>query len=235
MKIIDSWYELDKKYQNKLKIIKKWIFWILLNEEAFFMSKYFNMKITVLDKQNIKVWFPDLSKNKWLKLLENLWLWYVLSCVNQNIEVVKNWNYYNKIYNLNLSDYNITKDRILWLNKFKLEDKNENNFLLKDKFEIIYTDFIDLLMKLPKKERYFLRESIERLFIETLKQIYNYMYNIWNRKEIIKNIFSNVMIIREFTRFLYKIGKIQNDNIFMDLASRLVDILKICKWIENKV
>jgi hypothetical protein len=43
----------------------------LLDEEAFFMSKYFNMKLTKLDKETIKVGFPDQNKEKWFSILEN--------------------------------------------------------------------------------------------------------------------------------------------------------------------
>lgn len=66
MKIKEIYEKLLTEYPNKLKIFKKWIFWILLEEEAFFISKYFSFKITVLDKNTIKIWFPDRSKQKCL-------------------------------------------------------------------------------------------------------------------------------------------------------------------------
>jgi hypothetical protein len=50
--------------------------------------------------------------------------------------------------------------------------------LLKDKVEDVYIIFLDLLLKLPKKERYFLREKIERLFLDILEKLYFYMYNL---------------------------------------------------------
>ena len=70
MKIIQIYEFLWKKYQNKLRIIKKWIFWVILNEEAFFISKIFHFKLTKLDKETIKIWFPDWSKDKWIEVLK---------------------------------------------------------------------------------------------------------------------------------------------------------------------
>jgi hypothetical protein len=63
MKIKEIYEKLLKDYPNKIKIFKKWIFWIILEEEAFFMAKYFSFKITSLDKETIKIWFPESSKN----------------------------------------------------------------------------------------------------------------------------------------------------------------------------
>ena len=34
------------------------------------MSKYFNMKLTTLDKETIKIGFPDQVKEKWLNNLK---------------------------------------------------------------------------------------------------------------------------------------------------------------------
>ena len=50
------------------------------------------------------------------------------------------------------------------IKKIWIEDKNEKIFLLKDKLENIYIILLDLLMKLPKKERYFLREKINKIY-----------------------------------------------------------------------
>ena len=234
MKISEAVADLWNKYDLDLKIIKKWIFRILLNEEAFFFSKYFNMKLTVLDKSTIKVWFPDWSKKKWLDILQEKNISYVLF-EKKNDEFVEielyKWKNYGFIYKVDLEDYNFTKDRILWLNKIWFEDKNIKNFLLKDKLEGIYLIMLDLLLKLPKKERYFFREKIERLFLDLFEQVYSYMYNLWDRGLLIKEIFNKVLILREFTRFLYKLWKIKNDNIYLDLWDRWIEVLKICKGI----
>lgn len=237
MKIKDFISSLKWDYDFKLKIVKKWIFWILINEDAFFMSKIFSLKITILDKETIKVWFPDWSKNKWLSIFREKNISYIMYEKNEwfYIEV---WKYiakdYTEIFLLNLEDYKLTKDRILWLNKVWIETKNEKNFLLKDKLEDIYIIISSLLMKLPKKERYYFREKVEKIFMNLFEDVYKYMYNLWDRSILIENIFSKTLILREFFRLLYKIWIIKNDNVFIDLGERWLEILKICKWIKNK-
>ena len=224
------------KYDNKLKIIKKWIFWILLDEEAFFMSKYFNMKLTKLDKETIKVGFPDQNKEKWFSILENKDLWYVLFILQDwNLLETTSFEWVNfwKVFQINLEDYKFTKDRILQLTKLWIEEKNEKNFLLKDKLEDIFVLIVSILMRLPKKERYYLRSKIETLFLDILEKIYKYMYNLSDRRDLIKSIFWEVMIIREFCRFLYKDQKITSSNVYLDLWDKFTEILKISKWIIN--
>ncbi|MDR1945037.1 MAG: hypothetical protein LBQ59_02935 [Candidatus Peribacteria bacterium] len=49
--------------------------------------------------------------------------------------------------------------------------------MLKDKVEDVYIIIFDLLLRLPRKERYFIRERIERLFLDVFEDIYSYMYN----------------------------------------------------------
>lgn len=235
MKISDYYNKIiDKK---ELKIFKKWIFWILLNEEAFFMAKYFNFKITKLDKENIKIWFPDSSINKRLEILRNKNIWSILIEKQDDkfLETQTNkWNHFSSIFNLNIEDYILTRDRILSLNKLNLEDKNEKNFLLKEKLENIYIISSNLLMKLPKKQRYYFREKFERIFMDLFEYIYKYMYNLEDRKMAIEKIFSSSIILREYSRFFYKIWIIKNDNVYMDLWDKWIEILKICKWIKSK-
>lgn len=89
MKIKDVWSSFDSKYKTKIKLIKKWIFWIAIWEEAFFLSKYFNLKLTKLDKENIKVWFPDNSLKDWITRLQNLNIWIVLITKNKNEDEYK--------------------------------------------------------------------------------------------------------------------------------------------------
>lgn len=229
------------QYPNKIKIIRKGVFWIILNEEAFFMAKYFNFKITKLDNENIKIWFPLSSEKVRLKKLDEKWVWYLLIDKESKewweyfIKEVKMWNYFNLIFSINIEDYELTKKRILWLALLWLEEKNTKNFLLKDKLEELYVLLSHRLIKMPRKERYFFREKIERVYIDMLQDVYKYMYNVWDRTNLIKNIFDDILILREFTRFLYFIGKIKNDNAFLDMWERWIEVMKICKWIKNKI
>lgn len=237
MKIKDIYTELQDKYKWKLKIFKKWIFWILLEEEAFFMSKVFHFKITSLDKNTIKIWFPDQSKNKWLKVLDEKNISYVL--IEKNLDDfqvihIKNWNPYPDIFKVDLEDFELTKQRVLWLKKLDLEDKNEKNFLLQNKIEDLYIILSKLLIKLPKKERFYFRDKLEKIFLDTLELVYRYKYNLWDRSSLIELIFSNSIILREYCRMLYNLSIINNDNIYLDIWEKWVEILKICKWIKNR-
>ncbi len=231
----------NSQYPNIIKVIRKWNFWIILNEEAFFFAQYFNFKITKLDKENIKIWFPVISSDKRLnKLNENL-LWYVIIDKEQKdwweyyVKSIIKWKYFTSIWNVNLEDYELTKKRILWLASIWLEEKTVQNFLLKEKLEQIYILLSMRMIKMPRKERYYFRDKIEIVFMDMMEQVYRYMYNLWNRKTIIELIFEKVIIIREFTRFLHKIWKIANDNVFLDLWDRWIEVMKICKWIKNKI
>ena len=122
MKIKDVLSGFNSKYLTNVKLIKKWIFWVALCEEAFFLSKYFNLKLTKLDKETIKVWFPDSSLKTWVDRLQKLNIWVVLISKNTDtneyelIKVYEGKNYAQK-YPVNVEDYTLTKDRILWLNK----------------------------------------------------------------------------------------------------------------------
>lgn len=228
---------LSDKYNNKLKIIKKWIFRIMINEDAFFIHKNFNFKLTILDKNNIQVWFPESSKEKWLKIFQEKNIaYFVFQKIDKSYETLEffNWKEYTNLFNFDIEDYTFTRERILWLKKLWLEEKNESNFLLKDKLEDIYVLFIELIMKLPKKDRYFLREKIERLFLNLFEDVYSYMYNLGDRKEELQNIFKNSMLLREYFRLLYKIWKIKNENVYLDIWDRWIEVLKICKWIKSK-
>jgi len=204
---------------------------------AYFMSKMFYLKLTKLDKETIKVWFPDWAKNKWLKILEEKNISYVLFEKKDNsykrVWLYK-WISISKIYKIDMEDYLLLKNRILKLNKLWIEEKNQKNFILKDRLEEVYILLSQQMIKMPKKERYYFRDKIEKLFMDLLQFVYEFMYNLENRKLLIKQIFNKVMILREFTRFLYKIWKIRNDNVYLDLWDRWIEILKICKWIMSK-
>lgn len=239
MKIKDVWSGFNSKYLTNVKLIKKWIFWVALCEEAFFLSKYFNLKLTKLDKETIKVWFPDSSLKTWIDRLQKLNIWVVLISKNTDtneyelIKVYEGKSYAQK-YPVNVEDYTLTKDRILWLNKIGLEEKKWNDFLLKNKIEDIYVLLSSWLIKLPRKERYYFRDKIERLYMDLLEDIYKYMYNIWNRKDSMQNVFDKVLVIREFSRLLYTMWIKNSDLAFLDLWERWLEVLKISKTIINK-
>ncbi|MDD5770415.1 MAG: hypothetical protein PHE25_05595 [Candidatus Gracilibacteria bacterium] len=188
MKIKEFYENMHCKYPNKLKIFKKGIFWILLEEEAFFMSKYFNFKITSLDKSTIKIGFPNSSKSKWLKTLNDKDIGYILieKPKDEDFKILQITigDYYSSIFSINLEDFLLTKDRILGLKKFDLEDKNEKNFLLQIKIEELYLLMSQLFIKLPKKERFYFRDKIERIFLDTLEILYKYKYNLDDRKNL---------------------------------------------------
>ena len=239
MKIKDVWSGFNSKYLTNVKLIKKWIFWVALCEEAFFLSKYFNLKLTKLDKETIKVWFPDSSLKTWIERLQKLNIWIVLISKNTDtneyelIKVYEGKSYAQK-YPVNVEDYTLTKDRILWLNKIWLEEKKWNDFLLKNKIEEIYVLLSSWLIKLPRKERYYFRDKIERLYMDLLEDIYKYMYNIWSRKDSMQNVFDKVLVIREFSRLLYTMWIKNSDLSFLDLWERWLEVLKISKTIINK-
>lgn len=107
------------------------------------------------------------------------------------------------------------------------------NFLLKDKLEDIFILLQGLLLRLPKKERYFIREKIERNFLDLLEKVYRYMYDKQAREILASELMYDVMVVREFTRFLYMTGKITNDNVYLDLSGRWVEVLKIVKALHK--
>lgn len=147
---------------------------------------------------------------------------------------IKNWNPYQNIFKVDLEDFELTKQRVLWLKKLDLEDKNEKNFLLQNKIEDLYIILSKLLIKLPKKERFYFRDKLEKIFLDTLELVYRYKYNLWDRSSLIELIFSNSIILREYCRMLYNLSIINNDNIYLDIWEKWVEILKICKWIKNR-
>ena len=106
--------------------------------------------------------------------------------------------------------------------------------MLKNKVEEVYTLLSTWLMKMPRKERYYFRDKIERLYMDLLEDIYKYMYNIWNRKEVMENVFNKVLVIREFLILLYTMWIKNSESSFLDLLERWLEILKIAKTIINK-
>jgi len=238
MKISEFVIRQEWIYPGYLKLVKKWIFYIVINEDAYFMAKYFNMKITKLDNNSIKVWFPIWAKKKWLDLFKIKNISYVIFekiGIDYTLVDKIDWIRYRDFFILNIEDYKLTFDRILQNDKIWLEEKNERNFLLQDKIEEFYKLFLDYIIRLPAKERYFLREKIENLILNIFELIVLYKYNLEDRKELISKIFKDLMLMREYLRFLYKIWKIKKDWLFLDFGWRMVEMLKIVKWVKNKL
>lgn len=130
---------------------------------------------------------------------------------------------------MNLEDYELTKARILGLAKLGLEEKPVQNFLLKEKLESIHTDLLRLFLRLPKQERMYMRETIERLLLSILGDVYAFMYKLSDRKILIKQIQSQSLIVREHMKHLYQMGMIRNDTVYLDFQDRFVEIFKMCK------
>jgi len=86
-----------------------------------------------------------------------------------------------------------------------LEEKTQSNFLLKDKIEELYITISQWLIKMPKIERRYFREKIEKMFMDLLSSVYEFMYFPSKRVSSIENIIQLSMIIREMTRFLHKL------------------------------
>lgn len=87
---------------------------------------------------------------------------------------------------------------------------------------------------MPKIERRYFREKIEKMMINLLGYLYEYMYIPATRSNTIKKISESSLIIREYTRFLYKLGKIKNDNVFLDTGEKRLEVMKITKTLQNK-
>ena len=134
MKISEFLQKQESKFPGYIQLIKKWIFYIAINEQAYFLSKYFNMKITKLDKNTIKVWFPVGSKTKWTNILKKYQISYVIYEKNEEEYVVVekyDEKKYKEVFQINIEDYKLTYDRILQNSVVKLEEKNEKIFFYK--------------------------------------------------------------------------------------------------------
>jgi hypothetical protein len=87
---------------------------------------------------------------------------------------------------------------------------------------------------MPKIERRYFREKIETMYMGLLGLVYEYMYVPQTRADTIKKINQHCLILREYTRFLYKLGKIKNDTVFLDAGEKWLEIMKITKTLQNK-
>ncbi len=235
MKISEFYEKLKSTYPKSLKIIQKWAFCIFINSESFAISKRYNIKLTKLDRNSIKAGIPMTALDKWLNIFIKDELSFVFIWKDEQVLKYQNWKYILDIFHINIEDYKLTKDRILWLNKFSLEEKSISNFLLEQKLQDLYILSLSLLLRLQKKERYFFREKIERLFLDTFELVFTYKYNLWDRNYIISKIFNNILLLKDFFKILYNIWKIKWDIFYLDIWDRFIEILKICKWIKNKI
>ena len=235
MKISEFYEKLKSTYPKSLKIIQKWAFCIFVNSESFAVSKRYNLKLTKLDRNSIKAGIPMTALDKWLNIFIKDELSFVFIWKDEQVLKYQKWKYILDIFHINIEDYKLTKDRILWLNKFSLEEKSISNFLLEQKLQDLYILSLSLLLRLQKKERYFFREKIERLFPDTFELVFSYKYNLWDRNYLINNIFNNILLLKDFFKILYNIWKIKWDIFYLDIWDRFIEILKICKWIKNKI
>ncbi|MEI7563025.1 MAG: hypothetical protein WCJ39_05035 [bacterium] len=69
----------------------------------------------------------------------------------------------------------------------------------------MYITISQWLIKMPKIERRYFREKIEKMFMDLLSSVYEFMYFPSKRVSSIENIIQLSMIIREMTRFLHKL------------------------------
>jgi len=234
MKISQIYEELKSTHPKSLKIIQKWAFCVFVNSESFAISKRYNLKLTKLDRDSIKAWVPITALDKWLDIFIKDGLSFVLIWKEKEILRYQAGKYLLDISHIDIEDYKLTKERILWLNKLWFETKNIPNFLLEQKLQKLYILSLDLLLRLPKKERYFFREKIERLFLDTFEIVFKYKYNLWERTIFITEIFNNTLLLKEFFRMFYNIWKIKWDIFFLDIWDKFIEILKICKSIKSK-
>jgi hypothetical protein len=101
------------------------------------------------------------------------------------------------------SDYLLTSRRILLLDKVEIEEKEPKNFLLKQKTEDIYKKLSISIMRFPKKERFYIREKLERILLDILEDIYIFAYEPLMRKSKSKSIFQKILVFRDFFRLAY--------------------------------
>lgn len=234
MKLSVLYEDLKSSYPKSLKIIQKWAFCIFINSESFALSKRYNLKLTKLDRDSIKAWVPVTALDKWLDIFIKDELSFVLIWKDKEVLKYQTGKYLLDIFHINIEDYKLTKERILWLNKLSLEEKSVPNFLLEQKLQDVYILSLDLLLRLPKKQRYFFREKIERLFFDTFELVFKYKYNLWERNIFITEIFNNTLLLKEFFRMFYNTWKIKWDIFYLDIWDKFIEILKICKSVKNK-
>jgi hypothetical protein len=130
--------------------------------------------------------------------------------------------------------YVLVRERILRLGTVGIEDHETKRFLLKERVEELFILTNSFLMKIPKKERYFLREKVERSMIGILDSVYRYMYAIFERYALTDSIFSEMLVLREFIRLVRHMGYLEKDSVYLDVSERCVEILKITKTLKTR-
>lgn len=232
MKTYDFYTTLKNgKYSTSLKLIRKGNFYILLDEEAFYFAWLFSFKLQAFGKSALKAWFPAYVLEKWKETLQKNDIRYAV------FEKEGDVSYYFdgiKYISVNMEDYMLKRERILSLKNIGLFETEQKDFLLKQKTEQLYHIMILHTMKLPKKERFYIREKIERHLLGMLEHIYTLMYQKSERKALAELLFSETMILREFLRLLHEFGKNMGECVYMDLSNRIVEILKILKRLKGK-
>ena len=232
MRISEHFSILSKRFPHHLKCIRKGIFYILLEEEAFFVAEKFSFRLTPLDRTAIKIGFPKNSLSKWKNVfMESGWAFILVD--GENIEEYP-WIYPLLDNPIDIEAYSLVKQRILRLWTVGIEDRETKRFLLKERFEELFAIVNGFLMKISKKERYFLREKIETKMLEILENIYQYMYNPSSRIVLSEKLFSDLLILREFLRFTRRMGHLHKDVVYLDVTDRCLELLKIMKAIREK-
>lgn len=228
---IRDFYDINKDwlYKESLLFIQKWNFYILLNEEAFFFSKIFYFKMTKLDNKSIKVGFPIYAVDKWIKNIEEKGIWYTFFDSNKEVVFKQKWSYIE----IDEWDYQSAYKRILQKTTLIKTPGVKKDFLLKKKVEWIYKDFLFHIVKACKKERFFIREKVEKVFLNILEKIYDFMYNLDERDITIRYIFNKLLILKEFFVFIHFEVELLKETVYIDLSERLVEVLKITKRIKS--
>lgn len=231
MRISEKFEMLSADFPRHMKCVKKGMFFLFLDEEAYFLSKKFSFKLTPLDKEHIKIGFPMGALEKWkTSFAANGWALAILS----HDQVAQ----YPGAYPLSCDpieteSYFRTRERIPKLGSVGVEEADTKRFLLKERMEELFLIVQSFLMKVPRKERYFLREKIERSCIEILAKIYAYMYDLSDRKRLAEEIFTEMLVLREFLRLTRTAGYLRKDSLYLDVSERCIEILKITKALKG--
>ena len=232
MKISQFFLSLQNSDTRYLSILERGGFYILLREDAFFFAKRYSFKLTKLDSSSIKVWFPKTVKQKWLKKLRGDAISYkVYRKHGESFSLEESYLWSVEI-RYDIEDYLLTCSRILEGQRDMKQEKT-HNFLLKDKCEELFQLLQEILLRLPKKERYFIREKIERNFLELLETVYRYMYEKHKRPILAWELMSQTLVLREYTRFLSQSGRLKSDAVYLYLWERFTEILKIIKDLQR--
>jgi hypothetical protein len=223
---------LAVRYPRHLKCVRKGAFYILLSEEAFFLSEKFSFRLTPLDRSTVRVGFPANSLEKWKRAFFDAGWAFVLSRGDECEEFPGTYPLAGNP--VDAEAYSLVRARILRLGSVGLEDRETKKFLLKERAEELFLITNGFLMKIPKKERYFLREKIERSMIGILDSIYRYSYLVSERPRLAESVFAEILVFREFVRLVRHMGHLGKDAVYLDVSERCVEMLKIAKALKGE-